>query len=304
MVTQSARSAVTTTTPRVARSRFSRFVPLWMLLPTLLILLVLQLYPALYSVYLSFNRTQAGNLVWVGTRNYERLFKDARFIESLGTSVVFVGSYLALTLSIGMLIAVLLNQRVKLTPLFMVLLFIPWVVSDVVAGTMWRWLFQQDYGIIQQWLNPFTHNVSLYANPTGSMIIVILASVWRALPFTSLVFLGALQTVPREVLESAAIDGASRITSFTRITFPLIRPTFIVVTIFTTIGGLNAVGLILTLTGGGPGGATQTSGVYLYKIGWQFGDFGQGAAISVVLFVINLFATLFYLQFQRERTMR
>src|SRR5262249_36238617 len=156
------------------------------------------------------------------------------------------------------------------------LLFIPWVVSDVVGGTIWRWLFVQDYGIIQQWLNLFTNNAALYTNPTGSMVIVILASVWRALPFISLLLLGALQAVPNEILESAALDGAGRIASFTRITFPIIRPTFVIAIILTTINGINAVGMILTLTGGGPGGATQTAGVYLYKIGWQFGDFGLG----------------------------
>lgn len=280
------------------RLRFNRLVPLWMLLPSLLVLLVLQLYPTLYSVYLSLNRTKGSELIWVGTRNYERLFSDTRFIESLQNSVIFVGSFVILTLGSGLLIAVLLNQRARFNPIYMICLFVPWVISDVVGGTIWRWLFQQDYGLVQTWLNPFINNTSLYSNITGAMIIVILASVWRSLAFMSLLFLGALQNVPKEVLESAAIDGAGRFASFTRVTFPLIRSTFVVAIILTTINGLNSVGMILTLTGGGPGGATQTAGVYLYREGWQFGDFGLGAATSVVLFFINLVLTLAYLRLQ------
>jgi ABC-type sugar transport system permease subunit len=203
-----------------------------------------------------------------------------------------------LTIGIGMLVAVLLNQRSQFNSLYLVLMFVPWVVSDVVAGTIWRWLFQQDYGIIQNVIQPLTGSTSLYAKPDGALLIVILATVWRGLPFTSLLFLGALQNVSTEVIESAALDGANRWKTFFRVTLPIIRPTLIVAVILTTIAGLNSVGVILTLTGNIP--ATQTVSVYLYEQGWQFGDFGLGAAISVVMFFINLGLTLVYLRFQRQ----
>jgi ABC-type sugar transport system permease subunit len=284
-------------TPR-SSINFRRLIPLWLLLPSLLVLILVQFYPTAYTVYISLNRLRAGELIWVGTANFERLFKDANFFDSLEKSLTFVGSTVIATILIGLLVAVLLNYRSRLNPLYMVLLFVPWVISDVVAGTVWRWLFQQDYGLIQNIIQPFTGNTSLYARPDGAMLIVILATIWRSLPFTSLLFLGALQNVSQEVVEGAALDGAGRFTTFFRITLPIIRPTLIVAVILATIGGLNSVGVILTLTGNIP--ATETASVYLYEQGWRFGDFGLGAAISIVMFVINLALTLVYLRFQGE----
>lgn len=280
------------------RSFLQRFIPLWLLLPTLIVLAVLQIYPTVFTVYMSFHRLRARQLIPEGFGNYERLLNDTNFWASLQKSVIFVGSSVVLTLTIGMLIAILLNQRARFNPLYMVMMFVPWVISDVVAGTIWRWMFQNDYGLIQTLIAPLTGSTSLYARPEGAMLIVILATVWRSLPFMSLLFLGALQNVPTEVLESAALDGAGRVRSFFRVTFPIIRPTFLVALILSTIGGLNSVGVILVLTGNIP--ATKTASVYLYQQGWQFGDFGLGAAISVVMFFVNLLLTLGYLQFQRK----
>ncbi|MCC7450604.1 MAG: sugar ABC transporter permease [Anaerolineae bacterium] len=275
-----------------------RMTPFLLLLPSLIVLIVVQLYPTLFTVYISLNKLKAGDYTFVGLDNYERLLADAAFIESLGKSAIFVSVTVGLTLSIGLLIAVLLNQRARLNALYLVLLFVPWVTSDVVVGTIWRWMFQQDYGLIQSLIKPFTGETSLYGQPNGAMLIVILATVWRSLPFTALLFLGALQNVPPEILESAALDGAGRFASFFRIAFPIISQTFVVAIILTTIGSLNSVGVILTLTGTIP--ATQTASIYLYRNGWQFGDFGLGAATSVILFLINLVLTLAYLRFQRS----
>jgi ABC-type sugar transport system permease subunit len=128
------------------------------------------------------------------------------------------------------------------------------------------------------------------------MAIVIAASVWRTLAFTALLFLGALQIVPREVLESAALDGGSRWRVFWGITFPLIRPTLLVAILITSIRGINSLGLILATTSGGPGGGTTTAAVLLYLEAWKFGDFGMAAAMAVLLFALNLLLTFFYLR--------
>lgn len=292
------RTATVLATPGRVRFSWRRLVPLWLLLPSLIVLAILQFYPIMYSVFISLNRLRARQYIPVGLKNYERLFNDTNFYEGLSKSFTFVGFTLVLVIVLGMVVALLLNQRSSLNPIYMLLLFVPWVVSDVVAGTIWRWMFQQDYGLIQTVITPLTGSTSLYAKPDGAMAIVILATVWRSLPFTSLLFLGALQNVSPEVIESAALDGAGRVATFFRVTLPIIRPTFIVAIILTTISGLNSVGVILTLTGNIP--ATQTVSVYLYEQGWQFGDFGLGAAISVVMFFINLALTLAYLQFQRQ----
>jgi ABC-type sugar transport system permease subunit len=275
----------------------SRWLPLWFLLPALLTLLALQVIPSLYAFYLSTTRLRAGVVEHIGLRNYERLLRSPSFIEGLQNTAIYALSYLLLTVILGMLLALLLNRRIKFTAVYLVIIFIPWVLSDVVAGTMWRWLFQPTYGILQDFV---THNLpfigqSLYTSPGGSMAIVIAASVWQGLAFTTILSLGALQTVPNEVDESASLDGADRFQRFFLITLPIIRPTLLVMILLISIRAINSVGLIYATTRGGPGRATQTASVFLLKTGWEQGDFGTGAAVSVVLLVINIILTIMYL---------
>jgi ABC-type sugar transport system permease subunit len=278
-----------------------RFLPLWMLLPAMLVLLVLQVYPTLYSFYLSLNRQRRGGFEFVGFQNFELLLGNSTFAESLLRSLQFSFWYVVLTIGLGLLIALLINRRLKFTAWYLVILFIPWVLSDVVAGTMWRWMFLEDYGLLQEWLRPVFGD-SIYVNQQGAMGIVILASAWRAVAFTALLFLGALQNVPREVEESAALDGVNRLQNFMYMLFPLIRPTFLIAVLLTTIRSVNTVGLILATTRGGPGYATTTASTFLYRIAWQEANFARGAAVSVLLFIVNLAITIIYLRLITDRS--
>lgn len=278
------------------------FVPLTFLLPTILILLVMQVYPAFYAIYLSFTRLRRGEAEYVGLRNYERLFQLPSFFEAIQHTLVYVVFYVTLTLFLGLGLALLLNQRIRFRGVYLVLIFLPWVLSDVVTGTMWRWLSQPSYGLLQTWLIENTLIKStLYTDPAGAMAIVIAASVWRGLAFSTLLSLGALQTIPHEITESTAIDGANRLQRFVFVTFPLIRPTLLVMLLLLSIRAINAAGLIFTTTGGGPGRATQTLSVLLLITGWQQGNFGQGAAISVLILLVNIVLTLLYLRLILKR---
>ena len=283
------------------RSLFTgRLVPLWFLLPSMLILLVLQIYPTVYAFVLSLMRQRRGGFEFVGLQNFQLLLSQGTFRESFGRTLIFSAWYLVLVVTLGLLIALLVNRRLKFTSWYLVIIFIPWVLSDVVAGTMWRWMFLADYGLIQQWLTPL-FGPSIYVNPSGAMGIVILASAWRAVAFTALLFLGALQTVPREVEESAALDGATRWQRFWWVIFPLIRPTFLVAVLLTSMRSINTVGLILATTRGGPGYATTTASVYLYRSAWGESNFARGAAVSVLLFLANAVITVIYLRLITDR---
>lgn len=299
----------TITPSRRESGRVRKFLPFWLLLPTALILLAIQVYPTLYSMWLSVNTIKGGELTFVGLDNFVRMFNDTEFLKSLSRTFVFSGWYLVLTVGLGLLLAVLLNRRVKFTGIYLILIFIPWVISDVVAGTIWRWMFQQSYGIVQFWYNAAQESLgleigrSLFIDQNGSMAIVVIASVWRALAFTVILFLGALQTVPVEVLESGALDGADGWTSFWRITFPLIRPTFLVAVLLTSIRALNSVGMIYAIMGqnGGAGNATKTSALYMLVAVQRDGDFGLSSAASVVLFAFNIVLTFAYLRFISQK---
>jgi len=290
-----------TLNPPAAGKRHSFWKTAWeksfayqLLFPALLLLVMVQVYPTLYSINLSLNQVKGGQFTWVGFNNYDRLFSSSDFIDSLQKTATYAGSYLVLVVILAMCVALLLNQRARLTPVYVTILFVPWVLSEVVTGTMWRWLFQQDYGIVQVALNPLINNTSLLSNDVGAMVIVVAAAVWRSLPFTSLLFLGALQTVSTEIKEAGALDGASAWQSFWRLTIPIISPTLLVVILMTSIGGINALGLILATTAGGPGTATTTASVLLYREAWKYGDFGAAATLAVFLFFINMALTLVY----------
>ncbi|MBA3874913.1 MAG: sugar ABC transporter permease [Anaerolineae bacterium] len=277
-----------------------RFVPLWFLLPAMLVLLILQVYPTIYAFILSVMRQRRGGFEFVGLQNFQLLLGQSTFRESFGRTLIFSAWYIVLVMGLGLLVALLMNRRVKYTSWYLVAIFIPWVLSDVVAGTMWRWMFLKDYGLIQQWLTPL-FGPSIYVNPDGAMGIVILASVWRAVAFTAVLFLGALQTVPREVEESAALDGANRFQIFLRMIFPLLRHTFLIALLLTSMRSINTVGLILATTRGGPGYATTTASVYLYRSAWGESNFARGAAVSVLLFLANVVITIIYLWLITDR---
>ena len=268
-------------------------LPLAFLLPTIVVLLALQVAPAVYTFGLSMTRLRRGTVEFVGWGNYARLFQLPSFTESLLRTAVYAGCYVVLTVVIGMVLAFLLNQQRRGTRVYLIVIFLPWVLSDVVTGTMWRWLFQPNYGLVQEWAFRLV-DVPLYTSPRGAMGIVIAASVWQSVAFTTILALSALQTVPREVIESAAIDGATGWQSVRHITLPLISRHVLVMVLLVSIRAVNSVGLIYATTGGGPGRSTQTVAVYLLTLAREQGAFGLGAAISVVMFGANLLLTGVY----------
>ncbi len=274
-----------------------RWLPLGLLLPTLIILVAFQVIPTLYSLYLSVTDVKDGVFQGVWLENFERLFASRRFVESLRLTATYSVFYVTLTVVLGLFIALLLNRKVKFTGWYLVIIFIPWVISDVVAGTMWRWLFQPSYGLIQYWIDQYVPFIgsSLYTSGSGAMAIIVAAGVWRGLAFATILALGALQTVPQEIIESAALDGANRFQRFFRVILPTIRSVILVMVLLTSIQAVNSLGLIFSITKGGPGGATTTASYFLYQLGWEQGRFGRGAAVSVIMFAINAILTIIYL---------
>lgn len=287
--------------------RFSRTLAFWLLLPGLLIIGAIQLYPTLYTFFLSTRRTESGTgrQLFVGLENFERLLRSSDFGQSLVHTTIFLLGYALLTMSIALAVALLLRQRVTLTPLYITLIFIPWVISDVIAGVVWRLFVVPDYGQF----SPFFANPALFGEPNGisiltsparnpispdipfppapALIFLTVAATWKILPFITLLILAALQTVPGEVLESASIDGATGAQRLRHITLPLIMPMLTVALFNLVLGGINGVGMVFSLTGGGPGTATEVLSYLLYSIGFSKLDFGLAAALSVIIALLN-----------------
>lgn len=280
-------------------------LPFWLILPTILVLLAIQVYPIFYTIILSVQERKPSGWVFVGTRNFERLLGSAAAGESLGHTIIFLVGYVTLTLSLAFFIALLLNRKSALSGVYITLLFIPWILADIIAGVVFRLLVLPDYGLFsgilqnpalfpprglsvltadaaRPWLGDFPFP------PSPAMIYLILAASWRALPFITLLLLAALQTVSNEVIESSRIDGANAWQTVRHITIPLILPTLVVALFSLTLGGINGVGMVFSLTGGGPGTSTQVLSYLLYSIGWVRLDFGRAAALALMLAGVNL----------------
>jgi ABC-type sugar transport system permease subunit len=238
-----------------------------------------------------------GQLEFVGLNNFRIIFNSGDFWESLRLTLVFGFFYVLVTLAFAFILAMLFNQGLKFGSIYMTLVFIPWVLSEIVSGVVWRWMFYRDYGVLQNLIGPLVGGETLMATPAGAMGIVIAASVWRATAYVMLLILAGLQTIPEEVYEAAAIDGSNRWQAFWRITWPLIRPTTLVTIVLLTIESINAVGMFLAITEGGPGRATEVLSLHMYREALQFFHFGYGSALAVVMFFINVILGAVYLKF-------
>jgi ABC-type sugar transport system permease subunit len=279
-------------------------LPFWLILPTIIVLLAIQVYPALYTVWLSLQEREPSGWTYVGFENFIQLFGISLFSESIGHTIVFLIGYVGLTMVLGFIIALLLNHKLRLSGLYITLLFIPWTIADLLAGMVFRLLVIPDYGLLsgilqnpalfppnglsvltavppQPWFGDFPFP------PAPAMIFLILASSWRGLPFVTLLLLAAMQTVPHEIIESSRIDGANGWQVIRYIMIPLMLPMMVVALFSLTLSGMNGVGMVFSLTGGGPGTSTEVLSYMLYSIGWNQLRFGRAAALALMIAVVN-----------------
>ncbi len=280
----------------------SSIYPYLMTLPALLFIGIVSLYPTLYSLYLSMTRTRRGVTEFVGIRNFQIIAQSNDFRESLRLTLIFTFVFVVLTVLLAFLLALLMNRKMRLTALYMTAIFLPWVLSEITSGVVWRWMFYRDYGILQNLLGPLFGDVMLMATPAGAMAIVVGATIWRSLAFAMLLILAGLQTVPKDIYEAAAIDGSASWNTFWRLTWPLVLPTTMITIVFLTIQAVNGVGMILAITEGGPGRATEVLSLHMYREAIEYYNFGYGAALSVVLLLINIALAAFYMRSLRRES--
>jgi ABC-type sugar transport system permease subunit len=288
-----------------SRKWLENSLPFWLILPTLVVLFVIQIYPFLYTIWLSVEQRQPTGWKFVGLQNFTQLFATSLFQQSVGLTIVFLVIFVIMTLVGGFVIAYLLSRNIRFTGLYTTLIFIPWVLSDIIGGEVFRLLVLPAYGVLSAVLqnphlfppnglsvltaappNPWFGNFPF--PPAAALILLILATTWRALPFVSLLLLASIQMIPLEVIESARIDGANVLQVIWHIMLPIMRPTLVVVIFSLTLNGMNGVGMIFSLTRGGPGTETEILPWLLYSIGWLQVNFNWAAALALFIGIINL----------------
>ncbi|HLS13483.1 MAG TPA: sugar ABC transporter permease [Beutenbergiaceae bacterium] len=241
----------------------------------------------------------AATFTFEGAANYERMLADTALHDSLIASAWFSLGVVVLNISLAMVLAVLLNQKLPATTFFRVLFFSPVVVSLVAWTIVWGFLLQVDGGINSALALVGIDGPNWLRGNVTAMIAVVVVQVFKNVGLNMILFLSALQSVPEEIQEAARIDGASAWRRFWSITVAMISPTILLVSILTVVGSLETFALIDVLTQGGPGNSTTVLVYFLYRQAFQFNEFGYASAIAVLLFVIVLALTL--LQWQTRK---
>jgi multiple sugar transport system permease protein len=275
--------------------------------PNLAAVAVFMLFPLGFSLYMSF---QDWDLFiapkFVGLRNFVNLFtSDPLFVIALRNTVVFTVGTILPTVLISLAVAGVLNRKVKGIGIFRTIVFLPLAVSSVVVAVVWQFVFNTDNGVLNIMLGWVGIGpVPWLVDPKWAMVSLCLVSVWRSVPFATVILLAAMQGIPGDVYEAAKLDGAGEVRQFVSITVPLIRGALSFVVVISIIHAFQAFDLVYVLTGrnGGPETATYVFGIMLFQHAFAFLEFGYASALAWVMFAILLILTVLQLRFTRRRS--
>ncbi len=266
-----------------------------LLLPVVLLLALVVGVPALRVVFLGFTRTELADGIvssWAGLATHARTFGDGRFLSALRNTALFTGLSVLLEVSLGMALALLLDRPFRGRGTLRAVVLVPWVLPTSVMALAWAWIFHDTFGMANDLLSRLgliDAPVAWLAQPVTAMAALVVADAWKTTPFVALILLAGLQGVPSEVLEAARVDGAGSWQRFRRITLPHLVPSLVVATLFRSIQAWGAFDIVYVMTGGGPGGSTETLSLYAFQSWFRYLDFGYGAAIAVQGMLVALF---------------
>jgi multiple sugar transport system permease protein len=253
------------------------------LLPLLIVLVGLAAYPLIDGVWVSFTSRGVGKAgAFVGLGNFVRLLNDPIYGTAIVNSLVLTLGAVGTKLVVGLAAAVLLTQHFPFRNLVRALAFLPWAVPGLVAALGWRWLLDEQSGAVNAWLAGLGFQpVDWLSDPQMGMISIGLATVWQGLPFFIMMFVGAMMTIPPELHEAAAIDGAGAWARFRHVTIPSIADVIAITVMLSLIWTFNSFNTVYVLTNGGPANRTQILPTLAYQYGLQRSELGQGAAVIV-----------------------
>lgn len=286
-------------------SIFEKTEPYLFLTPALAILLIFLIFPLFWNTYISLHDVSLTTILsgweYIGGTNFINLFNDPNFYSSLKVTLMFVGGSVTLQFGIGMLMSVLLHQQVRASGVLRAIFIIPWTISAVIAAFSFKFIFDDNFGILNYLLNEIgLQSVGWLSDPSIVIWSLVIANVWYGTPFTILFLTAGLLSINPTIYEAAAIDGATKIRSFRHITLPLLRPFIVINLVLITMWSVNFFDIQLIMTGGGPLFASTTASLYMYRQAFEFGLLSKGAATGIVLIVINLSVAFLYLKFLRR----
>ena len=280
-----------TVTPAPRPRAFQRAsAPWYLFLPAALPILLFSVLPLLQGVYLGFTDDQLGQgrTHLVGLGNFAQMLRDGQFLMSFRVGLLWTVSVTALVMLLGTALALLLNAGLPLQGLARVLVLIPWAIPPVIKGLIWRMVYHPDAGFLNQGLQALgiDAHLNVLTDFTWALPAVILVGVWAGLPQASVVILAGLQSIPGELKEAAALDGADAWGSFRWVTLPLLAPVLVATAALEFMWNFNAFGLVYVLTEGGPAGTTKLPMLFAYEEAFSFGNLGYASALGLAMVVV------------------
>lgn len=278
-----------------------------MLLPALVFVLFVNLYPLLRGGVISFQKLTVFNLNrprFIGWRNYEEILSDPEFLYILWNTVLWIGLSVFFQLVLGFLLALLLYKPFRGRGIYMGLVFYPWALSGFAIGLLWSWILNGQFGILNDLLmrlHLIKSPVNFLSDPRYALFSVIMVNIWYGIPFFAIMILAALQSIPKELYEAAEIDGAGRLTKLFKVTLPYVRPTIVNTVLLRVIWVMNFPDIIYGMTRGGPAGATNILSVEMINIVYYQNNYGKASALGMIITAILLLFTVFYLSFTERR---
>jgi ABC-type sugar transport system permease subunit len=278
-----------------------------MVAPTIIVLVAVFAYPLVSTALTSLSRVKLqtpGKSRFIGLDNYLNILADDKFWQAVGRTVMFTVTSVGLELVLGITIAAFIGRRYAGWRLLRISIIVPWAVPTIVVATMFRWIYNADYGALNGLLfqlGAIDRYVPWLTDPLGAMVWVIVADVWHSTPFVVLIVMAAMAGIPGELYEAARMDGASRWQSFWRITLPSLRGALLVILVVRTVEAFRVFDIIYVLTGGGPANGTQVISYLAYQETFRFFDLGRGAALSFLISLFVVIAALVYLRLLADR---
>ena len=274
-----------------------------LVIPALVVMAAVILYPIVRSIVLSFQEAKlsAGQIgtTWAGGENYQRVSEDETFTLALRNSAFFTVSEVLLVLAIALGVALLLHSRAGRNPIYTTILLVPWVIAPVANAVLWKWILHANYGALNALLSGLgitDRYVNWLGTPGLALRMLLLADVWKSVPFIALILLAGLQNIPAALYKAAKLDGANLWQRFRYITLPGLRTPLALAVVLQTIWSFKVFDLIFVLTKAGPSDATLLLNFLAYRVSFNFLDLGSGAAIANIIILIMFVLALIFIK--------
>ena len=295
--------AVTVAQPERRKAKlWDKIYPYFSITVPFLVIALFTIYPVLYAVRISFYRyllTKPKSHPFIGLDNFKEVITSYYFRTSLVNTALFTIAVVIGVTIFGLIVAMLLNSKVRTANALKIIILLPWAIPSVVGGLMWKWILNSDFGILSgilYGLGIIHQYIPFLANPTLAKLSMVIATIWKEGPLAAIFFLAGLQLIPTELYEAARIDGGGGWRIFRFVTLPLLQPIMLIVVVYETITSILVFDLIYVLTGGGPGDSTSMISWFAYAEIFKNLNLGHGVALAIIIALITLVLILVYIR--------